>query len=175
MALTPEQLERGRQQLRSRFAEYRQLIDLGLLVGYPNRLTPGENRVTRALKEIRAMREDDAALQRLRDQGDPAALAMPSGSEKMEELFGHSLNVFEKILTADVPFEVEFAKLTRQQLDAGGKIINLIYKARLELIRGQNINAVASLLQRMRAKDAEAVTVDNQEIEADKWGLEEES
>jgi hypothetical protein len=95
------------------------------------------------------MREQDARLLALRELGDEAALAAPTNADKFREIHGKSLDFFDKVLSEDVEFCEENAKLLNIQLQAASKTIGVGARVAIELYRGQKIGALARLLERL--------------------------
>lgn len=145
-----------------RFAEdMQECVRLGLVVGYPGRLTPGETRITRARKELAHMKELDTLL---------APAGMPTHADKFRDIHGKSLDYFDQVLSAELPFDADsadLAKLHNIKLAAASKTIQIGARVAIELYRGQNVNALARLLERM----GEGQTIDAERAEPESPAL----
>lgn len=131
--------------------EMRECVALGLLVGMPYRLGRGETRITRARKEIAHMRELDEVL-------GPADL--PTHASRFREIHEKSLDYFDEVLSAELPFDAEHAELARLhtiKLTAAAKTIQIASRVAIELYRGQRTDVIQRILERHRLRQAGAV------------------
>lgn len=93
------------------------------------------------------MRSMDEKLLELRRRGESE---MSTYAERFEEIHGKALDFFDKALSEDIEFTEENAKLLNIQLAAASKTIQTSAKLAIERFRGQNMGALARLLERMQ-------------------------
>ena len=117
--------------------------------------------LTRARREIAWMQELDAKWQALQTEnpGDPGLPASAPAGEAFRRLTAKSMDVFDKIVSADVPFCEENIKLIREQREAAATTIRIGVRVAMELYRGAQLGALNLLLERLKTLD---VTVDGE-------------
>lgn len=133
-------------------ANLQEAVRLGLLVGYPLRLTPGENRISRALKEIEHMEKLDLAIVE-------SGADMPTYAERFNEIHGLALGYFKEVLSAPIPFDktaeaLEYSKLHNVKLQAAAKTMGISARLAIERFRAENVGALRRLLERMKEAPA---------------------
>lgn len=144
-------------------ADFRECVRLGLLVGMPGRLTPGkETRISRARAELKRMKEQDRELATLRQAGDLEALSTETNAQAWQRLHDKSINFFDKVLSENIPLNLDNAALIRIQNDTAQKVITISQKVAIERFRAQNIGALARVIERMRSR---GVIVEHEEPE----------
>lgn len=142
------------------------LAKLGLIPGLPNRLTMvrGENgmrketMVERARREIAWMRDLDERFEAFKESNPEAAvLDRQSNGDRFRALTDKSMDVFDKILSADLPMVEENAKLIREQREAAAVTIRIGARVAIEMYRGQSIGALQALLEKMKSVGSPAI------------------
>lgn len=144
----------GRERFR---VEWGRLCRLGLVPGWPNRRGfVGRNKledvVVRARREIAWMKGLDEQFERYRGEHPEAEIPV-SNSDRFRTLTDKSMDVFDKILSADIPMEDGNEKLIREQREAAAVTIRIGARVAIELYRGQQIGALEALLTRMKQID----------------------
>jgi hypothetical protein len=134
-------------------------VRLGLIVGFPGRLTPGETRVTRARKEIANLKAHDERILALREEGDSDALEVETNSEQWTRIHGRSLQVYEDVLAPtykqgnedDLPW-------IKLQLETAHTVNRITARFAVERYRGQRAGALARLMERLQKPEPEIET-----------------
>lgn len=137
--------------------EMGRLAKLGLIPGMPNRrgfvgYRKLEDVVVRARREIAWMKGLDEQFERYRGEHPEAEIPV-SNSDRFRTLTDKSMDVFDKILSADIPMEDGNEKLIREQREAAAVTIRIGARVAIELYRGQQIGALEALLTRMKQID----------------------
>ena len=111
--------------------------------------------LTRARKEIAWMRELDAKYAALRAEypDDPGLPASAPAGEAFRRLTHQSLAVFDKIVSAEIPFDEDHIKLIREQREAAATTIRIGVRVAMELYRGAQLGALNLLLERLKTID----------------------